>query len=492
MTTRRDFLKFSALTGFSTLGLSTSLFAEKSITFSDYKALVVILQHGGNDSINMFIPNGANDKTGYDNYAAIRTSLKVDNNDLSAKLTQTAGKLVLSSGNANPYYNDTLEKAYTKGLYPHAHIKGLATNGVMPEFAHLVNQKKVAMIANVGNLVQPTTRAEILAKTATLPLALYSHNSQRKLVFNGLASELNRRGWAGQIADQWNNVNNNSIYGINISLKGVSHLLYGAKTEPLIFNPKGPSEYKYIKRSLYDNWLAANRPEKFQALYQRLRKRSFLTQDVVVEDWNKNSPSFTSTNAYGGELFSSPDSATFGIANNDSVKDLSDQLKAVAKLAYIGKNKGLKRQIFYVVHGGYDTHSNQAQQHASLLRGLSLSLGDFQRALSDMGMEDKVTTFNLSDFGRSIGNNGDGTDHAWGGHYFAIGAAVKGGLYGRLPDLTLGGADDAKSKGRLIPTLSMSQYLATLVKWFGADDAMLNQLFPELKNFTSTDLGFMG
>jgi uncharacterized protein (DUF1501 family) len=109
-----------------------------------------------------------------------------------------------------------------------------------------------------------------------------------------------------------------------------------------------------------------------------------------------------------------------------------------------------------------------------------------------MGMEDEVTTFNLSDFGRSIGNNGDGTDHAWGAHHFVLGGAVTGGLYGKLPDLTLGGVDDISSKGRLIPSTSMSQYLGTIVKWFGADEAMLNGLFTERGNFTEKDLGFMG
>ena len=495
MMQRREFLKltggYATLAGLGSMGIPMDLFAGSTSSLTGYKALVVLLQHGGNDSLNMMIPSGADVKKGYNNYASIRTSLAVANNDLSAGLSSASAKLILSS---NPYaLNNTLSDAYTKGMYKHSNINGLATNGVMPEFAHLVNQGKVAMVANAGNLIQPTTKAEIDAKIATLPPYLYAHDNQRRLLYNGEASQLNRAGWAGLLADEWSGVNGTSIYGINISLKGVTQLLYGENTTPLIVNPSGPTKYNGVKREVYDNWLALNQSEKFSSLYSKLRKNSFAVQDTLVTDWTTNAPTFSSTNAYGGELFSLPSKSTLSIANSDNLNaSLLQQFKAVAKLASIGKNSGLKRQIFYVAHGGYDTHSNQGQRHALRLRELSLALGDFQLALDEMGMENEITTFNMSDFGRSVGNNGDGTDHAWGAHHFVLGGAVNSGLYGTLPDITLGGADDASSKGRLIPTTSMSQYLGTIVKWFGADEATLNGLFPERGNFAIQDLGFMG
>jgi len=492
---RREFLKFTnqyaSLVALSSMGMPLSLWAEESENLTGYKALVVVLQHGGNDSINMFVPSGTDSKKGYENYASIRTTLAVANRDLSSGLIQKDGKLKLSS---NPYaQNGKIVNAYTKGFYKHSNILGLATNALMPELAYLANQGKVAMVANAGNLIKPTSREEIRAKTATLPPYLYAHNHQRRLAFNGVASTLKHKGWAGLLADHWSDVNGGSIYGINISLNGVSHLLYGKESEPLILKSSGPIQYQRIRRDVYNKWLETAHADKYKSLYTRLRQHSFSMQDTLVDDWENNGPLFTSTNAYGGKLFSLPSKATLGIAGSDKVQDkLVKQLHAVAKLAYIGKNRGLKRQIFYVVQGGYDTHANQAKGHAGLLRELSLGLGDFQLALADMGMENEVSTFNLSDFGRSIGNNGDGTDHAWGAHHFVMGAAVKGGLYGTLPDLTLGGPDDASNKGRLIPSTSMSQYLGTIVKWFGANDAMLNSLFPERHYFKTTDLGFMG
>ena len=491
---RREFLRFTgsyaALAGLSSMGVPLNLFAADTSTLTGYKALVVLLQHGGNDSLNMLVPSGDDAKKGYANYASIRTSLAVSNSDLTSSLNVTDGKLAL---NSNPYAsNSKISDSYIKGFYKHNNINGLSTNAVMPEFAHLVNQGKVAMVANTGNIIKPTAKDEVTNKTAILPPYLYAHNNQRKLLFTGEASNLNRAGWAGLVADKWNGINGESVYGVNLSLSGVTHLLYGANTEPLIIKPSGPTQYHGLSRTVYDNFLDVNPNEKFSNLYNKLRKKSFSVADTLVTDW-ATAPTFSSKNAYGGELFSLPSNDTLSMGTNEKMKDkLLKQLEAVAKLAKIGKDAGLKRQIFYVSQGGYDTHANQATNHPKLLRELSLALGDFQLALDEMSMENEVTTFNLSDFGRSVGNNGDGTDHAWGANHFVLGGAVSGGLYGTLPDLTLGGDDDASNKGRLIPTTSMSQYLGTIVKWFGADEAMLNGLFPERVNFTQKDLGFMG
>jgi len=486
MQNRRDFLKFS-VAGVSSLVLPSYLLAEEN--FSDYKALVVIYHAGGNDGLNMFIPSSSDPLRGYPNYANIRDTLRVADNELSLSVTE--GELDLTGG--NPYAaNDSLEEGYTKGLYKHTNLD-VATNGLMPEIAHLVNQNRVAILTNTGNIAFPSTKAELKAKTKPLPPFLFAHNHQTKLVMNGEASLLDYSGWAGRLFDNWNNVNGGDIYGLNIGIGSTEHLFYGEKTTPLIISQNGPTSYARINRDLYDNLLSSTKRDKYQKLYNQMKQHSFLMQDTIVDDWNNNAPTWSSTNAYGGELFSKPSNSQLAQSSPTFAGDeVLKRLKAVAKLAYIGKNRGLKRQIFYVFDGGYDTHSNQTKQHAKKIRGLSLGIGDFQRALAEMGMENEVTTFTVSDFGRSTGNNGDGTDHAWGGTYFAVGGAVQGGLYGTLPDLTLGSEDDLYSKGRLIPTTSMSQYYGTLLKWFGVDDVTMAKVLPELSNFTTQDLGFMG
>jgi len=486
MLKRRAFLKLSVAAA-SALALPSGVFADEGS--NDYKAIVIIYHSGGNDGLNMFIPSSDDEKRGYPNYAKIRDKIKVNNTPLQLPLDDE-GRLDLSRG--NPYaLDDSLPKAYTKGFYRHSGID-VATNALMPEIAHLVDRGKVAIVTNMGNLIEPATKKELMEKTKPLPPFLFAHNHQTKLAMNGIASKLDYSGVAGRIYDNWQEINGGDIYGLNIAINHSEHLFYGDKTTPLIIHQNGPTAYFRIQREMYDNYLNRSKKDKFRALYNRLRQHSFSMQDTLINDWENSAPVWQTTNAYGTELFSMPSNTLLSqqkpiLADGSMLK----QLKSVAKWAYIGKNRGLRRQIFFIQDGGYDTHNNQTNQHAKKLRGLSLGLGDFYRALEEMGMENEVVTVTISDFGRSTGNNGDGTDHAWGGTYFVMGGAVRGGLYGKQPDLTLGSDDDLGHKGRLIPTTSMTQYYATLFKWFGIDEVLMDTILPELQNFEEQDLGFM-
>jgi len=490
MQNRREFLKLS-LGAVSALSFPSFAFGDDS-NFSDYKALVVIYNSGGNDGLNTFIPSGSDEHRGYQAYANARETLRAKDNPL--ELTLSDNELDLSS--SNPYaINNSLSKGYVKGFYTHDGLD-LATNALMPEIAHLVNQGKVAIVANAGNLIMPGTKEEFQSKSKPLPPFLYAHNHQTKLAMTAEASSLNYNGWAGRLFDNWIDVNGGDIYGMNISIGRSEHLFYGDKTQGLRINPSGPTSYHQLSQNIFNNLDNIQESDMFKRFFKKLKKHSYDMQEVIMDDWNNHSPdfsTFSAKNAYGDELFSIPNHQQL----QESKPVLTDtsiinQLKAVAKLAYIGKNRGLKRQIFFVYDGGYDTHNNQSNQHARKLRRLSLGVGDFYKAIKEMGMENEITTFNISDFGRSTGENGDGTDHAWGSNLFVVGGAVKGGVYGTLPDLTLGGVDDLTHKGRLIPTTSMSQYYGTIVKWFGADDVVLAKVVPELGNFDVKDLGFMG
>jgi uncharacterized protein (DUF1501 family) len=168
-------------------------------------------------------------------------------------------------------------------------------------------------------------------------------------------------------------------------------------------------------------------------------------------------------------------------------------LQQVAKIIQVRGALGLQRQIFFVSMGGFDTHSGQLAQQDSLLNDMNQSLNAFYQATVEMGVASNVTTFTLSDFGRTYSPNSDGTDHAWGAHHLIMGGAVKGGdFYGTFPTLAVNGPDDGTGQGRWVPTTSVDQYAATLAAWFGVTATDLPSIFPNLANFPTQTLGIMG
>jgi uncharacterized protein (DUF1501 family) len=173
---------------------------------------------------------------------------------------------------------------------------------------------------------------------------------------------------------------------------------------------------------------------------------------------------------------------------------LGQQLQQVAQVISARSALGVNRQIFFCSYGGFDTHSDQLTQQVQLLTAVSQSMSAFYEATQELGVANSVTSFTLSEFSRTFqpGSNG-GSDHAWGSHHLVLGGAVQGNnVYGTFPTLTLGGPNDADQNGRWIPTTALDQYAATLATWFGVSAANLPNIFPNLANFTTTNLGFMG
>jgi uncharacterized protein (DUF1501 family) len=112
--------------------------------------------------------------------------------------------------------------------------------------------------------------------------------------------------------------------------------------------------------------------------------------------------------------------------------------------------------------------------------------------MEELGHAEKVTTFSMSDFGRTLSiNAGLGTDHAWGSNHFVMGGAghkssgtLNGGkMFGTFPDLTPNGSDDYSDKGRMIPTTSQDQINASICEWFGVEESLISTIFPNLSNF---------
>ena len=176
-------------------------------------------------------------------------------------------------------------------------------------------------------------------------------------------------------------------------------------------------------------------------------------------------------------------------ANNS----LAAQLQQIAQIIQVRAALGVTRQIFFAGLGNFDTHSGQLALQSSLLSQVSPAMAAFYQATQELGMANQITTFTMSDFSRAMQpNSNTGSDHAWGGHHMVMGGAVNGGqIYGTYPTLVLAGPNDSGLNGRWVPTISSSQYAATLASWFGVPSTSLNTIFPSLSNFTTTNLGFV-
>jgi len=511
---RRDFIKYGLATS-APLMFPSMLRAEDGVEFDDYKAIVILYLNGGNDGVNTFIPSSSvDDEFGYSAYANSRGELAVERNDLTDRLKgsiQGDGKLLLKSYNDNIYVNrENRIEDYTKaGFY--IHDKGysdnlnfngqIATHGFMPEIAHYVNQGKVAIIQNIGNLIEPTTREQILNKTANLPLFLMAHDHQGTITATANGKDLRELGVFGRLADEWSGVNGDSVYGMNVSLTSDRpRILYGYKTVPSIFNRYGIKKLITALNGWYSKFYKLGgyeRDDDFKRYFNQVHMHSIKLVETVTNEWKEYDSIYSGIlDSYGNEINpsrrTSDEVAGFAHAG---VGEWEGYMLNAAKLIKIGIDKGLKRQVFYMSlsFSGFDTHAEQSRVHGANLRKISLAVDKLQRILEHYNLEDKVTTILTSEFGRSVGTNGDGSDHAWGSNLFVIGGAVKGGLYGKRPSMVLGGRDDMNNKGRLIPTTSMSQYYNTVMEWFGVDENLRLKILPELKNFDreSWNIGFM-
>lgn len=500
---RRELLKHllwgsSALTvgGVAQLGMIRSALANQQTEFQDYKALVCVMLLGGNDSLNMVVPTGQTARYNYDDYAQARESLTVANTQMN--LADYYSGQTLSQ---NPYDASDIIQAYTKGYISLDNIhQDMGINSIMPELAQLLSQNKITLLANSGNLITPITKNDYLNQTAPTPPFLFAHNHQQRALFTGWGDNLDAFGWAGRLADHWlkADVNKGSPLGLNISYSGNSHLLQGAEYTPLVLSTGKIPLHNGLKpgssrRTAFENINAQPSQDYFNALFKTKMINSLENFEAIESLWNDAGDAFSNvTDSYGQPLFSQDLNSYVGL-NSGYDTGITRQLEAVAKMISIGSNTNSEgytpRQIFYVTLGGFDTHSGQNSKHPELLRGLSLALDKFNRGMEHLGLSEQVALFTMSDFGRTVRTNGDGTDHAWGSHSFVMGGPSRGGMIGTLPNIALGSEDDVSGKGRILPTLSQDQVNASLTSWFGVEDALIEELFPNISNFkTDTHL----
>ena len=447
---RRDFMRLtccSAATATMVSGLSKfGLVSALAQATSNYKALVCIFLFGGNDANNLVVPI---DTAGYTNYQTIRANLSLAQGSL----------LPLQIGGQANF-----------GLHPN-----------LPELQTLfnVNKSPLALLTNVGTLVQPTTRQNYQSRAA-VPENLFSHSDQQEQWQTTQLSGLPNAGWAGKVADKIQGLNTGAQFPPILSVAGNAIFCTGDTTRPFTMSPGSTPGLSGFDTSAAGQarFLATQQLLTFDTGISLVQAASAVSGQAIQEGFVlstalKNIPAIQTVFPTGG---------------------LASQLKQVAQVIAARSALNIQRQIFFCSLGGFDTHADQLASQINLFSQLSPAMATFYQATQELGVSSQVTTFTLSEFGRTFqpGSNG-GTDHAWGSHQMIMGDAVKGNaLYGQFPTLALGGPDDTGSNGRWIPSTSVDQYAATLANWFGVASADMPSIFPNLANFPTSNLGFLG
>lgn len=453
---RRRFLAQSArialgsAAAYATLGRLQMVQAASVQPPEDYRALVCIYLFGGADSFNMVVPRT---DSAYANYQAARPALSV------------------TQANLLPISPLSGDGGISWGLHP-----------AMTEMQQLFEAGHAGLLANVGPLVAPTTKAAYQARSVPLPPELFSHVDQQAYSMSMGSETAARAGWGGQIADRL--ADSGLLVGsglpTSISMSGTNMWQGGASDGIYTMGSGGPSRINDTLRPGNTWTRTIPRREAFYKLLDAAKRDSslFTREFARISQRSLDFSEF----AYQSLANAPPITTPFPVAGQNR---LADTLMTVARTISARHALGQRRQIFFVGLGGWDTHDNMLPDHERLLRTLSQASAAFYNATVELGVSDKVTTFTMTDFGRTLTENSDGgTDHAWGNHLFVLGSRVDGGaLRGNFPNLDLDATQDSTdARGRWIPTTTVDQYAYDLALWMGATGSPttgeLAQIFP--------------
>ena len=476
-----------------------------------YKALVCIFLFGGNDANNMVLATDADSwgryflarNTGNDPIAlmppgaapaAVGSVSPITARTVTRSTPEfLGGVLPISPQTANPVPPGTAASNRTFAVHP---AMGSLVQGAQSPWS----AGRLAVLANVGPLIVPTTKSQYNNRTAPLPLNLMSHNDQVSIWQSG-AAEGAQRGWGGLMADTMLSQNGSNAVFTAVSATGNAVFLAGDTAVQYQISTAGQpaiQPYAATGNALYGSATAA------LALSDSIRDTSgasLFAQDHgamtrrAMDSAQALNAAFATAAA---TAIPSPPAYVNPVTGVAEFNPLAGQLMTVARSVAAAPALGVTRQVFFVGMGGFDTHNVQNPTHTNLLGKLAHAMAYFDGVLGDIGgmnMRGGVTTFTMSDFSRTYTSNGDGTDHAWGGHQFIMGGAVRGrDIFGQFPTVGVdrAGFNNPDMSGNiLVPTTSVYQMGATLGKWFGLGDAQLLTIFPNLGNFSRRDLGFM-
>ena len=443
---RREFLKRASalsITGAAApfaLNLAT-IGAASAQAMGGYRAVVCLFLFGGNDHSNTIIPY---DSAEHAEYFNARPEIALARNDLAA----TAIGPVASQGGRSFAFHPSLSA-----------------------FKSLYDAGNLAVVPNVGPLIVPTTKVQYENRSVPLPPKLFSHNDQQSVwQANTAIGEGARLGWGGRMGDLLSGQNGLPIFTA-VSAAGNAVFLSGEQVLQYQMSTSGALSIAGISGNLFGSSNASN-------LYRQLitGNSTHLFEDELGQ--------VTSRSIAANSLLASslPPASQFTLpqpANNR----LASQLNIIARMIYARSSLSTNRQVFFVSLGGFDNHDSLLERHGAQLQQLNDAVGAFYGWLGEMQMENSVSLFTASDFGRTLTSNGDGSDHGWGSHHFVVGGAVQGGdIYGTFPQVAFGTNEDIR-QGNLLPTTSVDQYAATFARWLGVPDSNVPDVLPNIVNF---------
>lgn len=426
---------------------------------SDYKALVCIFLYGGNDHNSMLMPF---DAANYARYAAIRGGTGEAGGGLTPARTSLAST-VLARPDGQAATDDIT----------------YALASTMPNLKSLYDAGRMAPLLNVGPLLAPMTRQQYDAKSVPRPPKLFSHNDQQS-TWQAYSAEGATVGAGGRTGDLAMASNHNALFTC-ISASGNAVFLSGERAISYQISTGGAIPVNGVKYGLFGSRAAG---DALSALLKQANPHVLAADHTAIAKRSIEAEAFVTASLQ-------PISLTTKFAPPTGSNGLARQLEIVARLIAARQAMGVKRQVFMVSMGGFDTHDFQPTKHPQLMAQLDFAMAAFYDATVELGVANKVTTFTASDFGRTLASNGDGSDHGWGAHHLVMGGAVNGGrYYGTAPSIALNTPDQVGS-GRLLPTTSVDQYMATMGRWFGVADSELASIAPNIGRFATPNLGFM-
>ncbi|WP_372895258.1 DUF1501 domain-containing protein [Stieleria sp.] len=484
-TSRRALLKAAGgcglMTNTSLMATLLNLQATKSLMAAEtnptgYKAIVCLFLLGGNDSYNMLAPYDGTPTSGeYGDYVSARGGVHDPDTNPSGLAIDQSSLVSVAGPDARNF-----------GLHPAMAAQAFAepapdplpdpsTTGV----AGLYNTGKLSFVSNVGSLIEPTTRTQYNSR-AGLPLGLFSHADLQRHWQTGFPQSRSKiTGWGGRMADLLQSTNSNPTVSMNISVNGMNLFQTGSDVIPYAIGNSGATKVNGYSGSL--------------GRQDRMNSRAI--NNILDQTYNDLlAKSFAETNRNSAEAALEFNTATDAVDINTpfASENPSNQLKMVAKVIGARATLGQTRQIFFVTNGGWDNHSGLIGAQQTNLAEVSRAIRSFYDATVELGIQNDVALFTASDFARTLGTNGQGSDHAWGGNQIVAGGSVDGGkLFGKYPTSLTSPVDPIAGnlnlgRGRLIPTTSVDEMAADLAMWFGVGNNQdLVDVIPNIRNFFS-------